>query len=881
MKTKYLIRKMFAVAALSMLAAASQSEEGAEQILDSTVFNDAINVAEALFNDPTKRNPAANEYEPFAFSGVDIKACTLTAASGLYCLDENKIKLARNPARATAFEELLSCNEIPVLASRKNDACSTLTVGLNKRIYLFGRNRGKTFSAIEIVRIPSTETCDVLNTTAPDVRTYSAVADLDPDISVTYCQREVATGRPLVVASGVIDGGLAESFAFADRDDPATIVEPGASLLWLEERTTAVAMDFATETIYELADKSAWGLQGKTRLQDITVLQRGEGESARNYLLAVDDDGKILAIDLAVGGEATVVFDLATARDGSAVACNTDDPRYSIEASSKTGLTFLTDSQYCHVYSLTEGADGLLNKDGTGELTADAGLADSEVLSTVDISGQTFIAPQNVSVSPGISVDLSQCGANSEDPSCDVITKKIQGAATPVFSLSGVQLQELSPSGLSLFQIDGMLDCRFLPALCVETFEVSDTEGYPGILNRDIAALIAAGYLVPRVDPSVDPSVDPTLEVPGNQPLLDNPAALRVNLRKQLPEEVVEAIGPENLPDMLLEAYYRGATQACEFEYPGVCAPLPAEEQYRIAALFGRTEEGVVFEGTFEGTYDVGGLTGIRGPQQGCKSPSDPGAPPDTQGLLEYLVRSDLVVAVSERYPSPKDAGFVPVFDPFDPNAAGDVQYVTSWENGGCGSTRSIGIGWTLKPFNLELMPCTFNPDADDNWEGDGTCVVPADPTGSAALVPGEVIDDAVYAKLLLAMFDELGGVIDQFVCPETGGLGLSQCPTLQSDYANALDKLDKCWSATQQPKTSAGNQNCQSFFSQLQGLEATAAGITPLEADVANRIGEVQGRIARIVYIGEEFFSPTVKDGGFCEPNSSNYSADQSCSSP
>ena len=757
------------------------AQDVVEQVLDSVYTNGPADVAEMLFNDATQRNPAFNEFEVLSgIGGADLKTCKLTAIDGLFCLDGKIVKHWRNPADPSSLESF-SCDEIGALDDKKADTCTTLTAGLDGRVWLGGKEKGKAYALIELVELGDSASCP------------------QNQVAGNYCWRQVADGRPLLEALSSIDGDLAEGFGIPGCPAPC----PG--LLLLEQRTDTAFIDYATETPVLLADKFTWGLKGNDKLQDLTLLQVLDGSVVRNVILATTDSGQVLAYDPAVGGTATSVFNIAANLESTA-PCNADDPRYSIEASSKTNLVYVTHSQYCEVMALAEGPGGIMSA-GDGLVVASEGAPGSEqplILSTRDISSTSSIATENVTVAPGISIDLRDCG----EEVCPLV---VSDAGVTLFSLNGVELAS-ERSGLNLFQITGIPDCRYIPGVCVEDFldEPRDSSSY----TVDVDKLVAAGIIVPRVPPG--------------DPDFYNPAAQRLDLYKLLPLEVTELFEPGEIPPLLLEAYYR-AQRA---------------NGYRMQAFFGRTEDGVVFVNTFEGSYDVAGLAGS---EQGCLDSTTPTPPLTFNDLLEW----DVAVTVSERFASPDDAGAGP-----------DPQHVTTIENSGCGSTRKTSTRWSLKPFNLEITPCTFNPDDTDNWFGDGACAAPAAPSA------GDTVDDAVFAKLVLALFDELGGTLEQFVCAPGGELvSLSACSTLRADYLNAKDKLDKCWSATQQPKTSAGNQNCQAFESQLSGFQAAVEALPPNPADIANRIGELKARTVRIIYLNGERFAPSVPDGGYVEP--------------
>jgi hypothetical protein len=292
-----------------------------------------------------------------------------------------------------------------------------------------------------------------------------------------------------------------------------------------------------------------------------------------------------------------------------------------------------------------------------------------------------------------------------------------------------------------------------------------------------------------------------------------------------LPQEITDLFLPEGLPDMYMSRFTRGQR----------------DNGFTFEAFFGVTEDGVVFRGTFGGEFFVEELAGA---ELGCVTTHPPETP------VETILQWDTVSTVSERY--------------FSTNG----ERVDTLTNVDCGSSKTIDGRWSLKPYNTEMTPCTWSDDPL-LWQSDGSCTV----GGS------DNIDDAVFAKLLLSLYADLGDAIDQLGCNDAdvdpagpAPLLSETCATAQSQFANGFDKLEKCWDATQQPKQSAGDQNCQAFVSQLSGLIATLGSATPFGPDPANRVGELQARIATITHVYEDRFVPSIPANGFCEPDNPDY---------
>ncbi|MSQ91374.1 MAG: hypothetical protein EXR87_00350 [Gammaproteobacteria bacterium] len=173
--------------------------------------------------------------------------------------------------------------------------------------------------------------------------------------------------------------------------------------------------------------------------------------------------------------------------------------------------------------------------------------------------------------------------------------------------------------------------------------------------------------------------------------------------------------------------------------------------------------------------------------------------------------------------------------------------------NVGCGTVVSKNPRLSLLPYNLEIAPDTYGPTI--------LSTVKSVTTGN----------DAVFARLVQSLYDDLEYVRRELACQQVdagGGpappLSASVCNTLSSTWQNGKLKLDKCVNAAFQPKQSAGDENCQSFVSQLTNFRASLPATTSA-SDVANRLGELQVRVDVIRHVFDTRFLPSIPAAGFC----------------
>lgn len=563
------------------------------QTLDRVDVNSRTNVLEMEFSDPNR----LSDFIDTGVNGTDFRACKLTALDGLYCLDGKVVK--RWP---TTFDDPMVSSDDPetiidcednalALDTRKDDTCTALTVDLSGTIWLAGKNKkGPTFVLNRIVKQQPGGCASGVELTPPEAN------------GEVFCSEVVDSDKPLLVDLNAVDGDVAEAFPLA--------VDVGG-VLYLEERKTAVFQrGDLSDAITIASGRKGWGLAGNEQLQSIALWQSPDGTD--NRILVTTDRGRVLSV--AVNADQSIgspdeVFDVVAGRtardpmrDPMAMQCDfVSDSRYSVRTSSKSGLVYITDRQYCEVMALefgfdetTETYDELLTNaqetyfdtggipDGTKDIT----------LSTAD--GSDTFPPEGPTVAPGIGIDLNTCAGF-----CALVFGDDGAAAA---SLENVTLLDPNgPSGLTLFQIKNIPDCRYVPGVCETLLGTTDL----------------SNVVIP---------------LDSGDPL--NPAAQRLNITPLLPTEITDLFedvvfdGEPGLPDLIMSRLTRGQ-QANGFTFE---------------AFFGRTEDGVVFRNTFDGEFDVFALAGAS---LGCEA-THPAETP-----AENILLWDTVTTVSERHIGP------------------------------------------------------------------------------------------------------------------------------------------------------------------------------------------------------------------------------------
>lgn len=300
-----------------------------------------------------------------------------------------------------------------------------------------------------------------------------------------------------------------------------------------------------------------------------------------------------------------------------------------------------------------------------------------------------------------------------------------------------------------------------------------------------------------------------------------------LNITPLLPEEVVlqaenalQEIGIDTLPPLLVSPRYRGQDRnRGQLDQSG--KPKPYEPT--IDLFFGVTEIGVQFRDTFTASFDVADLAG---PEWGCEAGvpvTSANQPPD----LEW----DAALTISERAAT--------VGGPTGVVSGAGKEHVSMLVNAGCINPSQVeGPRWSLYAYNLE-------PASDGS-------------------------DDAVYAKLVRSLNNELWDAQEKTACDNVDGnagnpIADSDCGNLRTKFIAAEDKLNRCISSSISPRQSEAVNNCQSFLSQLSQYQSALAGITPDTAnDPANRLGELEVRAKVLAFVFDYHFLPSIPPAGF-----------------
>jgi hypothetical protein len=241
----------------------------------------------------------------------------------------------------------------------------------------------------------------------------------------------------------------------------------------------------------------------------------------------------------------------------------------------------------------------------------------------------------------------------------------------------------------------------------------------------------------------------------------------------------------------------------------------------------------VQFQGTFGGEYDVPALEGTS-ESLGCV--------PNPANLIAW----DVTTAVSETYVSVNG------------------NHVDSIANVGCGTVKGSYGRLSLLPYDLEVTPDTYGPTI--------TSETPVLTTGN----------DAVFARLMDSLVDDLGYVFHELACKQVDPVPNGGPAPLPADVCSpdstASDhlmwirlKLDRCLAGSFISKEEddakgihADRLYCQSFLDRLTYFQQALPATTPSH-DVANRVGELKSRVDILRHIHTTRFLPSIPDGGFC----------------
>ncbi len=609
-----IFRALPAALAIALCSPAVGAQQVVNQTLDTVQVFGASRVLERADDRAT---PAVDyAYLDTGLAGDALSAAQLTATRGLFALDGNLVVQWPDTEDPASRRQLFSCAQVPGLDDRQAQACTGLTADLTGSVlWLAGRNKGRTFNLVKVTQSTAGQDCPTA---------------WQPIAATGYFACTWVTGRPLLVDITVIDGTAAEAL---NRGCTAATCARGPGILGLEERRrvvfypTAPGSTVPVGQLVEIASgKTGWGLSGNEQLLAASLFQVGEV----SYALATTSNGRILRATTD-GSSQVAPLQLGAPLGGT---CTSRSPRYGIRSSAKSGLVYVTDRDCRQARAYSPGS-------ATAPLTS---LALVESLSTGSV------APEGPTIAAGRAYSLTDYAGQQGRPLL------VDPAGQPTFELSKVSLVDPGASGMVLFQVQNIPDCRWI------------TANRPAICDR------------PGVIPAADAGK------PASQQRL-NAAAL-------MPREITDLFAATGgLPPLYIQPRWRGQ----------------AQNGYLFEAMFAVTEPGVVFQGTFDLRFFVARLTNPRR-ELGClPQPPALSVPPGT--TLAELLAWDVTTKVSENYISVGDQLSL------DPAVPGSYEFQDTLINTGCGSIRSGGSRASLIPYNLAMAPDIARPKAGGGFD--------------------------------------------------------------------------------------------------------------------------------------------------------------------
>jgi len=811
LRNNFVSRAVAAVVLAVASSGAMAETQVVQQVLDRvTVFNRGT-AMDMKFNDPEDRPPDFFNFNLVESTGLS--SCQLNGSRGLYCIDGRQVKRWQDPADGGAGQrEFLCTNGALRLDAKRTDTCNALAVSLNGTIWLAGR-RNSAYALIKLVeKVYTTDPDDP--GTCPEGLTLQDEPDPgDPTklVPSRYCYVDYAQGRPLLLKLVVVEGEEAKYF-----DLGAGAPVDGVLGLDIRNAVTYFDPDPLVQPVDIIEGKSAWGLGGNEKLIDLALLQAtndADSDGISNYLLVTTGTGRVIAHqtdDGAVSPVTREVFNAPFERNEATAPL----PKPAVACSSvEQRFGIAASSKTERVYVTDRNFCHVI-----ALRPADPPATDPPTVPTPRVGLARGLV--NVPDTDGRNLTLSTSFVTS-DPSVPISDKGTyppDGAA--VAPGITVNLAECEANGT----------CTLIP-------NGNTQSGKPWVelvnveLNRSGSTGTGASRMVLfQVKNIPDCRYDPGNEAcVGTGAVLTPPGASArpgyqyLDVTKLLPTEVTEqftAVGalPPGLPPLLISPQFRGRR----------------DRGYTFDALFGIPEDGVVFKDVFEGVFDIAGLIGAD--SERCERNGATG----TAALAQW----DVVTYVSERYVAV--GGLGSLTDQGNP-----YRFVDTLTNIGCGSTKSGIVNWSMIPYGLEPA---YGPET------------------------GIAYQEEFFVDLLIKLYDDLEQTQNELACRigidgtasnPLGGYDSTTCTSLRAGLVDVRIKLDKCIAATRDPKTSASNENCQSFKSQFLGYKSALDSIPAASptADPANRIGSLKARAMTILHVYDERFLPSIPRGGFVGP--------------
>jgi len=564
-----------------VLAPPAQGEVVPNQLLDRVEVVSPTAVLEMSFKDTT----VVPQFDTPPVSAGQVSSCQLTATRGLFCLDQlngKKGRLVRqwNPVETGSDSTVFSCEDTAFGfdTAKTVQTCTALTVSDDGGIWVAGKKKS-TYSLVKVVEKGSS--CD----------NSKGWYDLNQEPSTQYCFKEYARDRPLLVDTTATKLILPGSLLCAG----VIGLELKKTLMFFPDPDLNATASGCPTGYVEIANSKTWGLKGTELLQSASIFKPEDGTVS--VALATSTIGRILAKDTTnTPLTAVPVFSVPDERNTRSTIfeprrCDLNDAnqQYGIRAGTKSGRIYVTDHNWCEVLALEPVLAGNPSS-GLENVTidsADLTLSTFACPYTQGCTDTTFYAPLQPTLAPGESIDLSECGDGEVCPLSYSRTDPTLAAA----NLTSVNLVS-SQTGMTLFQIENLPDCRWL---------AQDNQTLPAICTG--AGVISGGATADKQFLNVTPL---------------------------LPKEVTDQFVKNPLPAMYISPDYRAQASA---------------GRYYFDAFFGITEKGVVFTDTFDLELYVSQLAG-SGQELGCRYYPQSSWPVPVGSLLQW----DLTVRISENY---------------------------------------------------------------------------------------------------------------------------------------------------------------------------------------------------------------------------------------
>lgn len=628
--------------------------------------------------DDSRRDRYATGSEAFAVgvqpaAGRSLLSCVRAPNRDLVCLEGALVRSWSDAEEAVPAREaprdLFSCTDDRLGLITRGNPCTAVAVDPSGAIWLAGRNRKSSFSLLKVVPVPNTSDADTcpapygqflkLRSSLGNLAQGSAVSD--------YCVAEYATGRPALEDISYVGGDVGAAFVGPDgvRGPGVLLMEQRLTVSFVpdpEPRTApgTTPFTFPVEPKVIGDSRSTWGFNRGEELQSAAVLQRDGTNGARlSYAVVATNQGRLLAKKADGLSDAFMVYDVVANRR-STQCSPTAQPRFAVRTRYESNRGYVSDAACGEVQALEPGVAP--NAPSCSPLGGEfffcnarefdvSGPQSAPVVSTttkVDVTLATtstetgLLEPVGLTVSPGIGIDLNGCARTG---TCPVVP---DGNGNGIGALlTRVTLVDTTKSGVTMYQVVGIPDCRQEP-------------------HRTLAATPTPTQLLCQAANAVV-TID-------NREFLDVSKLLPAEIRK-----LFDANTP--LPQLLISPIYRARP----------------ENGNLFEAFFARTEEGVTFRQTLDFQIDAPELTGK--PQFDCGG-ATPGRPDLSFNVIttiseRYVTASKLAKSGSlQTDPVPLEAG----------------KYVDMLVTTACSNPQSSAgtVRLSVFPYNLAVAPEQF-----------------------------------------------------------------------------------------------------------------------------------------------------------------------------